>query len=405
MKKLLLFFGTALLLLSCSSNSDEESTPEATKIEMAAGESNMVYKSNKFANGMLLNLCSQETNKNQNVTFSPLSMEYLLAMVANGASGSASSEIMSAMDLSEFTLANLNSYYQSLAVALPKADASVSLDLGNALWLQKSFTFKDAYVSSVKSVYGAEVSNVDFAQSEAVKQTIDTWCSKITNGMISKTSLNITTDMKFVLSNASYFKGSWTTPFDVKSTKQSSFANENGSTATVDMMNGTGDMAYCKESAYSAVKLPYGNGSFSMLLILPTNASDVNTLAKSLSWNDVNNKLKTTSVSLSLPKFKAASNWGSFADVLKSLGIKQILSADNNPLSNMSASPLYISQVVHDACLSVDEQGTTAAAFSGTSGITMGGPSVSLSFNRPFLFAIRENATGVILFMGKIAKL
>lgn len=400
MKKLIVLFIPALLLVYTPKI---EAQSNAVKIQLSSEESNIAVKNNDFANRMFGSLCSQQANVN--VTFSPLSMEYLLAMTANGASVSSLKEMLTAMNLGNYSLPVINGYYQRLTSSLTSADQSVKLSLANSVWIQKNFGVKNTFMSSMKSVFKADVFKTDFNKPASATNSINRWCSDKTAGLIKKISLDITPELKLVLSNASYFKGEWTTPFDKNRTHKGYFTTEAGAKNKIDMMFAQKRFNYNKQSNYEVVELPYGNKSFSMVLVLPSEGTDVNTLVNTISWNNI--EIKPAYVSLTLPKFKVENHWKRFNSTLRSVGIKKIMK-EGNQLDNI-ANDLYVSDVTQDVLLEVNEEGTKAAAVS-SAGIRMTAiridPNpVTVTFNRPFLFALRENSTGSILFMGKIANL
>jgi serine protease inhibitor len=403
MKKIYLLLLPFAMIACSSSNDAEQVKTDPIKIQLSQNELQLVTKGNDFSSKMLCTLCA--ANKKDNAILSPLSMNYLLAMIANGASTEPLKEILSAMDMGSSSLTDMNDYYKKLTSSLTNADPLIKLSLANAVWVQQNFSINDAFKTGMKSVFNATIDNIDFGQTEAAKNTINSWCDTNTNGMIKKISLDISADLKLVLANATYFKGTWTYPFEKNGTRQQDFTTEAGSKTQVDMMNVEHEFEYGKQSDCEIVKLPYGNTSFSMILILPSEGTDINAITNSLSWSNL--QTSSSLLNLSLPKFKVENHWKDFNQTLEALGIKQIF-LHGNQLENI-AKNLYVSQVTQDVVLEVNEKGTEAAAVSAAGiKVTSVGPStkpIVVTFNRPFLFAIQENSTGVILFMGKIAKL
>jgi serine protease inhibitor len=401
MKKLTLLFVIPLLMLSCSNDENgAKGNDQPTVINTTSDEKDMVKKGNDFANKMLYDLCNQNEG---NVTLSPISMEYLLAMIANGANETSLNEIQTAMDFSNFSLQDMNGYYSKLCTALTNADKQVTISLANGMWIQKDFPVNSSYVSSMEKIYDASVKNVNFSDIESTTNIINEWCSDHTNGLIKKLSLNMNKNMKMVLANATYFKGSWTNKFNEKLTSRGVFTDETNNQSNVNMMCAERSIDYCKLENCQAISLPYGNKTFSMILILPNEGVKVNSLISGMEWDELN--FTKQEVLLYLPKFKVENHWGEFANTLKALGIKQIF-AEGSQLDKISKN-LFVSAVSQDVYLEVNEEGTEAAAVSaaGMNYAASTGNDIPLHFNRPFFYAIRENSTGTILFMGKISKL
>lgn len=395
------------MMLSCNGN--EEAQPvktEPLKIQLSTSETKLVVKNNDFANKMLADLCTV-AGKNKNVTLSPLSMSYLLGLIANGANKEALSEILTAMNMNGYSLSDMNAYFGKISAAFPTADPQVKLSLANAAWIQNGFSVKRSYVEAVKTAFDAEVNDIDFTRVTEAQNTLNSWCSKKTNGLIKETSLQVDADMKLVLANAAYFKGKWADPFEKSATTKADFTNENGDKSQVNMMSQTEYISYDSTGKYDAVVLPYGNGTFSMVLVLPAAGSDINALSATIPWSQLG--AEGAEVHLRLPRFKVENHWDCFQSTLKALGINQIFNpAGGNVLENI-ANDLFVSDVTQDVCLELNEEGTEAAAVSmGGIECTSVGPGVEpieITFNRPFLYALRENSTGVTLFMGKIASL
>jgi serpin B len=215
----------------------------------------------------------------------------------------------------------------------------------------------------------------------------------------------LNTDDLAILMNALYFKGQWTDPFIKEFTDKVPFTKENGETAEVDMMkkyNAT--LAYREGDGFRAVSLPYGNGAYSMVILLPDSGkkpADVIAALGALNWPDFQKTLYSQPVNIWLPKFKTGTTVV-LNGLLSEMGMPLAFSdfADFKALSDYA---LCLTCVKQDAVIIVDEEGTEAAAVStGMVGITsVPPPAVDFHADRPFLYLITESDTGTILFAGK----
>jgi serine protease inhibitor len=407
MKKLYLLF-IPLVFLSCGSDDSDElivcPSPDPVKINWTRSETELIGKNTDFGIKMFTQLCSKAGNKNGNVTFSPLSMEYLLGMIANGASDDARKEMLTAMNYGEANIQSVNSMYEKMTKMLYQSDTNVQLKLANSAWVRNDFAIHQAYKDTLNKVFFAPITNINFKNTSEAQNIINKWCDKYTNGLIKKTSLEVQESMKMVLANATYFKGTWKNKFDEKKTAKDDFTCADGSVEKVDMMNRTGDIAYAATDDYQMVVLPYGNGAFSMTLILPKEGKDIDKIASAIDWTKTDTA--STNLSLYVPKFKKESHWADFDTTLMELGILKIFK-DGNPLAEI-ANNLCVSVITQDVCIDVNESGTEAAAVSTGGMVTSSNPNLGsekLKFNRPFLFSIKEHSTGATLFIGKISKI
>ena len=406
MKKLFLFL-IPLALISCLDNDDtkNELIIDPPTIPFPPSLYGFVKTNNNFGDQMLQKLCKDENNKNQNVTFSPYSMNMLLSMITNGASDGAQEEMLKATGMSKYGIDSLNMYNHELSTVIKAYAGAATFEAANAAWIQDGMAVKDSFTNAMKSYYSSDVRNINFYQTEAAQNTINEWCNEKTNGMIKRSAEHITPDMRVVLANATYFKGIWKQKFNKGLTHQAVFTNQSGTKSEVDMMTTENNFFYTKTKDYESVEnMQYAGSFLSMNLVLPAEGVDVDSLI-----GKINLGYKGTSpvkVNLTMPKFKIENHWKEFDKTLKALGISKVMMVGDN--MNRIARDLFVSQIVQDVAVDVNEDGTEAAAVS-TGGIatTSYNPNdkVIINFNRPFLFYIKENATGTILFMGKIANL
>jgi serpin B len=354
---------------------------------------------NKFA----FKLFSKSFAVGDNLVMCPLSAFIVLGMTANGAVGTTASSMATALQLSDPDLSVLNKQNAEILASLA---STKSVMVANALFADTSTPFNDSFVETSKKVYGANVQNLPFADGKSLR-TINNWVSEHTAGKILNMIHELSKDTRLVLVNAVYFKGSWSHQFDVKSTLQKDFHLLNGSTTTVNMMKTNEQLLYTKESNFQMVKVPYAGNELSMYIMLPGSNVDFSTFAKGLQISDFNlalQKLHTQQVSLGLPRFKAKSE-RSLKGELSALGMSVAFNSKDADFSNLCKTKAWIGLVLQKTFVEVNESGTTAAA---TTSVEMSksfdeSPKpVSMIVDRPFIFAIRDDVTKHIVFLGSV---
>jgi len=366
-----------------------------------------------FAADLYATLRKDSAFANQNIFFSPYSISVALAMTYAGARGATASELKSAM---HFTLPDdrLHPAFNALDLALtsprqPAADGSVPLTLrvANSMWGEATSTFETPFLDTLATNYGAGVYRADFKNApDAARITINDWVAGKTNdkilNLLPERSINTLT--RLVLVNAVYFNGDWITPFSPNATADGTFHGAAGDT-TAKMMSKTADFAYGQGSGWRAINLPYyGNAVFTA--ILPDNLAAFESSFNAATLADIDSALKSTLVALTLPKFKIEDASFNLNGALKTLGATTLFT-DKADFSGISTKEfLYVSSVAHKAFISVDEKGTEAAAATavniGTMSVVVPPPQpVVLTLDKPFIFLIRDTATGAILFLGR----
>jgi serpin B len=399
----------ALLCGACGDQSPSPETPVAKlDIPIEPQEEAWVSNGNNFAVDLLSKAIREAAEKEaakENVMLSPLSLQLALGMLANGATESAYTEIATVTGFSDVSIGEMNSYFHKLSAALTESELDVALALANGIWVQNGFKVKDAFIQTNREVYNAEVSNVNFAD-PATLDIINSWCDKHTRGTIKEIPLQLSALTRVILANATYFKGDWSTPFEVEDTKPGVFTTSKGEKQTVNMMNITDRQFYASNEQYQAVSLLYGNESFSMTILLPAEESSVDELLDGFDWGAI--PWGSYQVELSLPKFKTKCHTD-LIGLLQAMGIREIFREDGSALVNI-ADGIFINQAFQEMYLEVNEKGTEAAAVTVIGMDAFSGPPDETGINimhvdRPFVFAIRENSSGVILFTGKIGKI
>ncbi len=292
----------------------------------------------------------------QDVFVSPLSVTYALGMLANGAVGDTQKEILEGLEFRSGKVDDINSLCHQLMIESPKLDKSTKVSMANAVVANKNKPLQPDFKNVVEKQYQALVTNQDFS-SPATLSFINQWASDHTQGMVPKILERINPDGVSYLLNALYFKGIWYRQFDKKRTQQESFTQADGKKLSVKMMHQKERFLAAENDNYQTVVLPYGNGSYEMVVLLPREGKDLSSLLQTMDakkWKDNLKNTYSSEVDLKLPRFTSA-----YTRELKAV--------------------------------TVIETAPTAVA-----------PSKPILFhaNRPFMYAIVEHSTGTIFFMG-----
>ena len=413
MKKLLLISALCAGLCSSCSNNDEplnippiEPTFELVELDTRTQEE-IAKTGNDFANKLMLQMNQQVTD--QNMMISPMSLQYALGMLSNGCDETALKEITDAMGMNDYSLDMLNSFYYNLTQTLVQEDEDFTLKLANAIWIQNDYQVGKDFIQNNKALFHADVNNIDFYQVDKAKKTINEWASKATEGTIKDLSLQINELTRVVLANACYLKGKWTVPFDKKDTKKEIFYNMDGSTSEANMMYLTEKLNF-RNSAnepYMMVELPYGNQTFSMIVVLPKEGKTLDDILPNINWSNM--YLGGQKVHVQLPKFKIEAKYPTeIMKCIKEMDINRIFIPGS--LSGIN-DELFVSFIAQDTFIEVDEAGTEASAVTNIGMTGSAGPrstpppTPTIRMDRPFAFAICENTTGAVLFMGKVVKM
>lgn len=408
---LLIIAATILMASSCEGKESEidlENLPKPKNIELRSSEIEMVKSDQSFAFNFFANVYAEESEDGDNsFMVSPLSLSMALAMTMNGAEGDTKSVIKEFLKQNEFSEDDINSYYKKLREALLSTDPSTKLSIANSIWTNKVVAIKNDFISRNREYFNSSVEAVDFGDVKT-KDKINNWASVNTNGLIENVIESTNIDDLMYLLNAIYFKGIWISEFSKNKTEKKMFTHEDGSTVNVDMMNQTSKFKYKNDDLLQIVELPYGNGAFSMMVLLPQEDKKIGDVIDALNssdyWVELESGLRVNEVELSLPKFKTEYS-KKLNEVLKKMGMG-LAFTDDADFSGMSDISAKLSFVKQDTYIAVDEVGTEAAAVT-TVGVVMTSmpiepQKVIFNANHPFVYLIKENSTGSILFIGTV---
>ncbi len=345
----------------------------------------------------------------KNVFISPASVALCLAMTYNGAVGETKEAMQRALEIHGLTHAELNRAYAALRSELENPDPRVQLQIANSLWARKGISFNPAFIERNKEFYGAEVTALDFGDPTA-PATINAWVKDKTKHKIDKIVDSIDSQAVLFLINAIYFKGAWSTEFDKAKTKDDMFTVASGSKKRLPMMTQSGKYDYYEAKNFQAVSLPYGGGRVSIYVFLPAAGTSINQFLPSLTtanWDVWMKSFSKTQGAIVLPRFKVEYEIA-LNDALKALGMGVAFDENRANFTGMfqGGQNAFISKVKHKTFAEVNEEGTEAAAVTSTEMVATSMPVERKTFrmvvDRPFFFAIRDNKTGSVLFLGSI---
>jgi serpin B len=355
-----------------------------------------------------------------NLIYSPFSLSLALSMTLAGAETTTRDAMLEAL---QFSLEEdeVHPAFNALMLAIDasqvnaeKAEGgSFELNIANSIWGQQGFTFEQAFLDRIALNYGAGIYTVDFsANPEPARAAINDWVEDETQEKI--TDLippdAITPLTRLVLANAIYFKGSWFHPFEQGLTQPGPFTTLDGDQISVEMMKLFDKrLLYLREGEFQAVSLPYLSRDFTMTVILPDRGS-FTTVEDMLSIDllgSLQRNLVSERINLELPKFDFETTINA-NDPLKTLGMEEAFDPDRSDFNGMAnVDDLHITDVLQKATITIDEEGTEAAAATavivGVKSAPIGEP-ISLVIDRPFLFFIQHQPTGTILFMGRVVE-
>jgi serpin B len=335
-------------------------------------------------------------------------------MLHGGAKSTTEAEIAQAL---HFTLPQLplhpamNALALELAARSGEADAAdgegFRLSVENSLWGDKTTPLVPGFLDLLAENYGAGLNLVDFVHdSEGARVQINDWVDGATSGKIPELLLDgdVGAGTRLVLTNAIYFKAAWRYPFQPSFTMTGTF-HAAGGDVSVPMMRGGSELLYAESPEFQAIELPYQGGKVGMTLVLPAEGKLAQVeSALSLTWlKALDASTAPHPVAITMPKFTVMQRYD-LAVALQALGMKQAFDPTANFSGLSPETPLFVSKVIHQAFVAVDEKGTEAAA--ATAVILDGGgvPPTPKAFtlDRPFLFFIRDYPTNAILFTGRV---
>lgn len=366
----------------------------------------MVNNNNSFA----FSLYNKTMGMNSRVV-SPLSVTYLMSMLANGADGETQQQILATLGwagegIQQPSLQDINDYSRMLIEKTARLDKAVTVEIANYVAVNKEFKLNSKFQKSVERDYKAGVESLNFTSPSTLKR-INDWCNDRTHGMIPSIINELDPDAVSYLMNAIYFNGTWKDKFSKEETKQEMFRGYTRDIQYVDMMHRHGEYFYADGDGYSAVSIPYGNGAFRMTVILPTEGSFLRDVMASMDggkFQELQRSMEKCNVDLKIPRFTTEVDLP-LNDIISALGAPLIFSPQAD-FSQFARGDFYVSKMFQKAKIEVSEEGTKAAAV--TAAIMMMSAvrpekkrNVVFHADSPFAYIISENSTGSIYFMGQ----
>jgi serine protease inhibitor len=346
-----------------------------------------------------------------NLFFSPYSISTALAMTYAGARGETAVQMAQTLRL---TMAEeqLHPVFGRLEAMLNEIEqkGDIQLRVANALWPHVKYNFLPDYLALLEKYYGTSVTAVDYNQAEAARQMINEWVEEKTADKIKNLIPAGTLDAltRLVLVNAIYFKGNWANQFNPDVTEKQPFWLAAGGSVDVPLMRRTTEFGYAERDDLQILELPYTGRDLSMIVLLPREIDGLAGLEEKLTpanlarWTD---RLWSTKVVVLLPKFRLTFTMG-LNGVLQEMGMADAFSMGKANFSGMDGTKeLYMGAVLHKAFVEVNEEGTEAAAATAVVMVASAAPPQPppvFRADHPFLFLIRENSTGSILFLGRV---
>ena len=363
-------------------------------------------------NAFAFDLYAQLKDTEGNLFYSPYSISTALAMTYAGAKNQTAEQMARTLHFAG-TQAMFHPAFGKLVDQLNQQDqkGNYRLSVANALWGQKDYPFLDSFIELNKQFYHAGLENVDFIQeTEKSRLKINQWVEEKTQDkikdLIPQGALDDMT--RLVLTNAIYFKGDWASQFDKAQTQDARFYVSPDTTVTAPLMAQKEKFRYARTDTLQLLELPYKGEDLSMLVLLPKEITGLAELEKELTVDNLakwQKNMYNQEVEVYLPKFKMTSQF-SLNDTLAKMGMSDAFKSGVADFSGMTGiNNLFISAVVHKAFVEVNEKGTEAAAATGVAiaATSMPAPPPVFRADHPFVFMIKDNNTGSILFIGRVA--
>ncbi len=347
-----------------------------------------------------------EESQEENVFISPTSIAFALGMLYNGADGKTQAEMATALQLQGMSLDEINQANLSLLDSLSQDKEGVKLTIANSLWAKEGVSFKPEFLENNRQFYQAKIQELDFNNPETIT-IINNWVKENTNGKIEEIIDDISAENILFLINAIYFKGIWQNEFDKNNTQNLPFYLADGSQKNHPMMSRNGQYPYYENEKFQGISLPYSDSELSMYIFLPKPDSNLPNFLRELNsenWKQWQSNFTKSEGNIQLPRFKLEYEI-ELNNTLKKLRMNSMFDRNQANFKSMTESQASVDTVKHKSFIEVNEEGTEAAAATSigvrSTSIGLFQP-FSMIVDRPFFFAIYDNSTNTILFMGSI---
>ena len=405
----------ALVATTVSARAEQPRAPQAPRVDPETVQP-LVAGNTAFA----VDLYREVARRSGNLFLSPYSISAALAMTREGARGTTRAQMDRVLHLPGDQAA---SSFRDLAALLQpplvqdgqgrqaRQLPAYELQVAGRLWGQRGLGFLPAFLESLRTSFGAGLTEVDFQRAApAARDAINRWVADATRNRIRDLvpAGQPTSDTRLVLANAIYFKAGWVDEFSKRATVDGPFHKSDGTTVEVRLMRRQDDFTYAEAEGVQLLRMSYRGGELSMLVVLPRARNGLGAVEARLdgatlaSWEQA---MTRREVRVAFPRFRFTSALDLGAP-LQALGMGEVFTADADLSGMTPAESLFLSDALHKAYVAVDEEGTEAAAATAVISITAEpNPPEPLEFkaDHPFLFLIRHRKTGSILFMGRVA--
>lgn len=346
-----------------------------------------------------------------NLVVSPVSIAFALAMTSVGARGTTLDQMLETLEVVDPV-----GIHRSMNASIAQLDArtrgsgddEVRLEITNSLWGQSDLRFEAAFLDVLAAEYGAGVQLIDFrADAEVARAAINEWVGDATAQRIPEllSEGSITDATRLALVNAIHLKAPWAVPFSRDATTDAAFTLGDGTVVQVPTMVGGGEYPYASGDGWQAVELPYAGDDLAMVVFLPEEGF-LELFESIFLVTDATQYFESRPVSLRLPQWDTGSAL-SLSDMLSTMGMPTAFSDDADFTGITTGTSLSIGTVVHQANITVDEDGTEAAAATAVEISTTAAPDevepIDFVVDRPFVFVVRDRPTGAVLFLGRVA--
>jgi serine protease inhibitor len=391
-------------LHSCEKADPVEKEPKKIVLNLKSAE--IIQSGQQFAFDLFKEV--DAVSDEDNLMISPLSVSYALGMTFNGSAGDTKEAFRQVLHFGALTDTEVNESYKDLMSQLVTLDKKVQFSIANSIWYRLGYSILPDFISTNQEYFDAAVEELDFSDPGAA-DIINGWIEDKTSDKIKDMLDFIPADAVMYLINAIYFNATWKYQFDPEDTHEGDFILEGGANHRCDFMEIEGGFNYTSRENFTAVELPYGDSAFSMVVLLPqpgVTTSDLVETMSAESWDSWFENSYPTNILINFPKFKYGFK-SLLNDPLIDLGLGNAFteSADFSNITTMAN--LFISRVIHQTFIDVKEEGTEAAAATIVEMVETsfpGGGPLHFVADRPFLYVIKENSTGAILFLGKVGK-
>ena len=407
-------------------NPEEPEIPDGSgALKLTRAELEMVNHSNDFSFNLFKQIIdsrsADESLKKQSIIVSPISITYALGMLNNGAAGNTQKQINTALGFGSTGTDNINDFCLKMLKSVPALDSKTKIMIANNIYLNKEYKLYSDFINKANTYYYAYPETRDFHDGMTM-DVINKWASDHTDKMIQKIldEKSFNPDAVSYLLNAIYFKGEWTNKFDINYTVEEDFWRSINYTdaTTCPMMHMTTELEYGYWDGYQVLRLPYGNKSFQMTILLP-DASCIcyddaipdpqdplfeMPLPSAETWSQINSKMSSYLIDLKLPRFETTTDI-ELPKIMAALGMPDAFNPDKADFSKFCKTPTYIGLMKQVARIKLDEEGTEATA---VTVIGMDNTAVSkepkiiyFHANHPFIYIISESSSNAIFFIGQ----